>query len=63
MKYIMEYILITVSIAVLIHSIGYLPLRITYFTLGTLTGFTILFIGINRIIRKVREGEDRSINR
>ncbi len=63
MKYIVEYILIILSIAIFIHSIGYLPLKITYFTMGTFTGFIILFLGLNRIIKKVREDENRGLNR
>ena len=63
MKYIVEYILIILSLAIFIHSIGYLPLKITYFTIGTFTGFIILFLGLNKIIRKVRKGEDRGLNR
>ncbi len=63
MKYIIEYILIGVSIALFIHSIGYLPLKITYFTIGTFTGFILLFIGLNRMIKKVRRNEDRGLNR
>lgn len=63
MKYIFEYILIISSIVIFIHSIGYLPLKITYFIIGTLSGFILLFIGLNRIINKVRRVEDRGLNR
>ncbi|HIQ13754.1 MAG TPA: hypothetical protein EYH44_05185 [Thermoprotei archaeon] len=63
MKEFLDYILILISIAIFIHSLGYLPLKITYFTISSLTGFILLLIGLNRIVKRLRVYEDRDTYR